>query len=190
MQTTFNELYAVNTCVPFVRHLVVNWKICLLCSFFRYSRPECQLNLLMFVSNHVSLLFTQIALHHLEHSVFPLCGFRTLVGLLNVLFVLIEMYDYTVEVRNRFKGIDLIDRVPHELWTEVCDIVQESRPSPRKRNAKKQNGCLRRPYNSCEKKRSEKQRRKGKIYPFECRVPKNSKERQARKPSSGINAKK
>ena len=35
-------------------------------------------------------------------------------------------YDYTVEVRNRFKGIDLIDRVPDELWTEVCDIVQET----------------------------------------------------------------
>ena len=37
------------------------------------------------------------------------------------------------------------DRVPEELWTEVHDIVQETRPSPRKRNAKKQNGCLRRP---------------------------------------------
>ena len=36
-------------------------------------------------------------------------------------------YDYTVEVRNRFKGLDLIDRVPDELWTEVCDIVQEAR---------------------------------------------------------------
>ena len=35
-------------------------------------------------------------------------------------------YDYTVEVRNRFKGLDLIDRVPDELWTEVCDIVQEA----------------------------------------------------------------
>ena len=33
-------------------------------------------------------------------------------------------YDYTVEVRNRFKGLDLIVRVPDELWTEVCDIVQ------------------------------------------------------------------
>ena len=32
-------------------------------------------------------------------------------------------YDYTVEVRNRFKGLDLIDRVPDELWMEVCDIV-------------------------------------------------------------------
>ena len=35
-------------------------------------------------------------------------------------------YDYTVEVRNRFKGVDLIDRVPEELWTEVRDIVQEA----------------------------------------------------------------
>ena len=35
-------------------------------------------------------------------------------------------YDYTVEVRNRFKGLDLIDRVPDEIWTEVCDIVQET----------------------------------------------------------------
>ena len=56
--------------------------------------------------------------------------------------------DYTVEVRNRFKGLDLIDRVPNELWTEVHDIVQETRssPFPRKRSAKKQTGCLRRPY--------------------------------------------
>ena len=35
-------------------------------------------------------------------------------------------YDYTVEVRNRFKGLDLIDRVPKELWTEVHDIIQET----------------------------------------------------------------
>ena len=35
-------------------------------------------------------------------------------------------YDYTVEVRNRFKELDLIDRVPDELWMEVCDIVQET----------------------------------------------------------------
>ena len=57
-------------------------------------------------------------------------------------------YDYKVEVRNRFKGLDLIDRVPDELWMEVHDIVQETgiRPSPRKRNAKKQSGCLRKPY--------------------------------------------
>ena len=57
-------------------------------------------------------------------------------------------YDYTVEVRNRFKRLDLIDRVPDELWTEVPDVVQEqgSTTSPRRRNAKKHNGCLRRPY--------------------------------------------
>ena len=56
-------------------------------------------------------------------------------------------YDYTVEVRNRFKGLDLIDRVPDELRTEVRDIRRQgSRPSPWKRNAKKQNGCLGRPY--------------------------------------------
>ena len=57
-------------------------------------------------------------------------------------------YDYTVEVRNRFKGLDLIDRVPDELWTEVRDIVQEAviKTIPKKKNAKRQNGCLRRPY--------------------------------------------
>ena len=57
-------------------------------------------------------------------------------------------YDYTVEVRNRFKGLDLIDRVPDELWTQVRDIVQEtgSKTILKKRNAKKQNGCLSRPY--------------------------------------------
>ena len=57
-------------------------------------------------------------------------------------------YDYTVEVRNRFKGLDLIDKVPDELWTEVRDIVQETgvKTISKERNAKKQNGCLRRPY--------------------------------------------
>ena len=35
-------------------------------------------------------------------------------------------YDYTVEMTKKFKGLDLIDRVPEELWTEVCDIVQET----------------------------------------------------------------
>ena len=57
-------------------------------------------------------------------------------------------YDYTVEVRNRFKGLELIDRVPDELWMEVCDTVPETgiKTIPKKRNAKKQNGCLRRPY--------------------------------------------
>ena len=57
-------------------------------------------------------------------------------------------YDYTVEVRKRFKGLDLIDRVPDELWTEVHDIVQEtgSKTFPKKKKCKSVNGCLRRPY--------------------------------------------
>ena len=47
--------------------------------------------------------------------------------------------DYTVEVRNRFKGLDLIDRVPEELWVEVCDIVQKAviKTIPKKKKCKK-----------------------------------------------------
>ena len=57
-------------------------------------------------------------------------------------------YYYTLEVTNRFKGSDLIDRVPEELWTEVDNMLQEVviKTIPRKINAKRQNGCLRRPY--------------------------------------------
>ena len=90
------------------------------------------------------------------------------------------LYDYTVEVRNRFKGLDLIDRVPDELWTEVCDIVQKTgiKNIVKKKEMQKIKMAICGGFtNSCEKKRSKKQRRKGKIYPFECRVPKNSKER-------------
>ena len=48
-------------------------------------------------------------------------------------------YDYTVEVGNRFQGLDLIDGVPEELWTEVCDIVQEAgiKIIPKKKKCKK-----------------------------------------------------
>ena len=53
-------------------------------------------------------------------------------------------YNYTVEVTNRFKGLDLIDRVPEELWMEVHDIVQEA--VIKKKKCKRQIGCLRRPY--------------------------------------------
>ena len=56
-------------------------------------------------------------------------------------------YDYTVEVRNRFKGLDLTDTVPEELWTEVHDIIQEAvikTISKKKKKCKRQNGCLRR----------------------------------------------
>ena len=58
------------------------------------------------------------------------------------------LYDYTVEVRNRFKGLDLIDGMPDELWNEVCDFVQETETKtiPMEKKCKKANGCLRRPY--------------------------------------------
>ena len=58
------------------------------------------------------------------------------------------LYDYTVEVRNIFKGLDLIDRFPDELWMEVCDIIQETgiKTIPKNKSAKKQNGPLKRPY--------------------------------------------
>ena len=54
----------------------------------------------------------------------------------------------TVEVRNRFKGLDLIDRVPDELWMEVRDIVQEAaiKTIPKKKKCKKARRCVRRPY--------------------------------------------
>ena len=58
-------------------------------------------------------------------------------------------YDYTMEVTNRFKGFDLIDRVPEELWTEVRDNVQEAviKNIPKgEKNAKRQNSCMTRPY--------------------------------------------
>ena len=57
-------------------------------------------------------------------------------------------YNHTVEVTNRFKGLYLIDRVPDELWTEVCDIIQEAvvKTIPKKKKCKKANGCLRRSY--------------------------------------------
>ena len=94
-------------------------------------------------------------------------------------------YDYTVEVRNKFKGLDLIESVPDGLWTEIHDTVQEIgiKTIPKKKKCKKAKWRSEEALtNNCEMKRSEmkrneKQRRKGKIYPFECRVPKNNKER-------------
>ena len=73
-------------------------------------------------------------------------------------------YDNRVEMTNRFKGLDLIDRVPEELWTEVRDIVQETgiKKIPKKKK------CIKAKWLSEEAlqiavKRSERQRRKGKI---------------------------
>ena len=86
-------------------------------------------------------------------------------------------YDYTVEVRNRFKGLDLIDRVPEELWTEVYDTVQEAviKTIPKKKKYKKAKWLPEEALKIAVKKREVKGKEKGKIYPFECRVPKNSK---------------
>ena len=57
-------------------------------------------------------------------------------------------YDYTVEVMNKFKGLDLVDKLPEELWMEACNTEQEAvtKTIPRKINARRQSGCLRRFY--------------------------------------------
>ena len=83
-----------------------------------------------------------------------------------------------MEARNRFKGLDLIDRVPDELWMGVRAIVQETgiKTIPKKRKCKKAKQLSQEALQIAVRRRGEKQRRKGKIYPFECRVPKNSKE--------------
>ena len=89
-------------------------------------------------------------------------------------------YDYTVEVRNRnrFKGLDLIDRVPDELCMEVGDIVQETgiKTIPMEKKCKKAKWLSGKALQIAVERR-EKLRRKGKIYWSECRAPKNSKER-------------
>ena len=89
-------------------------------------------------------------------------------------------YNYTVKVTNRFKGLDLIDRVPEELWMEVHDIVQEAviETIPKKKKCKKAKWLSEEDLQIAEKRsKAKRQRRKGKIYLFECRVPKNSRER-------------
>ena len=89
------------------------------------------------------------------------------------------LYDYTMEVRNRFKGLDLIDRVPDELWNEVRDNVQETgiKTIPMEKKCKKVKWLSGEALQIAVKRRSQKQRRKGKIQTSECRVPKNSKKR-------------
>ena len=82
-------------------------------------------------------------------------------------------------MRNRFKGLDLINRVPDELWMEVRDIVEETgiKTIPKKKKCKKAKWLSKDTVHIAVNQQRERQRRKGKIYPFECRVPKNSKER-------------
>ena len=85
-----------------------------------------------------------------------------------------------MEVTNRFKALDLIDRVPEELWTEVPGIVQEAmiKTIPKKRKCKKAKWLSDEALQIAEKRREVKgNEKKERYYSFECRVPKNSKER-------------
>ena len=77
------------------------------------------------------------------------------------------------------RALDLIDRVPDELWTEVHDIVQETgiKTIPMEKKCKKAKWLSGEALQIAVKRRSEKQRKKGKIYSFEYRVPNNSKKR-------------
>ena len=77
------------------------------------------------------------------------------------------LYDYTVEVRNRFKGLDLTDRVPDELWMEVCDIVQETgiKTIPKKKKCKKAK-WLRKPFKKLRKEGKLKAKEKRKYIPI------------------------
>ena len=92
-------------------------------------------------------------------------------------------YDYTVEVRKKFKGLDLIDRVPDELWTEIHDTVQETgiKTIPMEKKCKKakwlSEEALQIAVKIRESKSEGEKERDTKIHPSECRVPKNSKER-------------
>ena len=83
-----------------------------------------------------------------------------------------------MEVTNRFKGLDLIDRVPEELWTEVCDIVQEAvvKTIPKKQKCKKTKWLSEEALQIAEKRKDLKGKGEKERYPFECTVPKNSKE--------------
>ena len=81
---------------------------------------------------------------------------------------------------NSFKGLALLDRVPEELWMEVCNIVQEEviKTIPKKKKCKMAKWLSEEALQMAEKRRDAKGKgEKGKIYPFECRVLKNSKER-------------
>ena len=89
-------------------------------------------------------------------------------------------YDYTVEVTNRFKGLDLVDRMPEELWTEVHYIVQEAvvKTIPEKRRCEKAKWLSEEAIEMSEKRRDSKGKgEKGKVYSFQCRVLKNIKVR-------------
>ena len=84
-----------------------------------------------------------------------------------------------MEVTNKLKGLDLIDRVPEELWMEIFDIVLEEviKTIPKKKKCKKAKWLSEEALQTAEKRKEVKGKEKGKIYSFECRVLKNSKKR-------------
>ena len=84
-----------------------------------------------------------------------------------------------MKVTNSFKELDLKDRVPEQLWTVVGNIVQEVviKTIPKKKECKKAKWLSNEALQKLAEKRSERQRRKGKIYPSECRVIEDSQER-------------
>ena len=86
---------------------------------------------------------------------------------------------YAVEVTNRPKGLDLVDRLPEELQMEVHNIVQEAvtKTIPKKKKCKKAKSLSEEALQTAEKRRDAKDRRKGKIHPTKSRIPENSKER-------------
>ena len=88
-------------------------------------------------------------------------------------------YDYTVEVTNRFKGLELIDKVSKELWTKVHDTVQETgiKIIPKEKKCKKAKWLSEEALQIAVNRREAKAKEKRKDIPFECRVPKNSKGR-------------
>ena len=98
------------------------------------------------------------------------------------------LYDYTVEVRNKFKGLDLIDRVPDELWTEDCDIVQETgiKTTPMEKKCKKAKWLSGDALQIALKRREAKS--KGEKETLNAEFQRIA--RRDKKPSSAINAKK
>ena len=89
-------------------------------------------------------------------------------------------YDYTVEVTNRYRGLDLVDRVLEELWIEVCNIVQEAvtKAIPKKKKCKKAKWLSEEALQIAEGRREANSKgEREKIYLAECRIPENSKER-------------
>ena len=100
-------------------------------------------------------------------------------------------YDYTVEVRNRFKGLDLIDRVPEELWMEVRVIVEETgiKTIPKKKKCKKAKWLPEEALQIAVRRKEVKSKGEKERYTH-LNAEFQRMERQIRKPSSEINAKK